>query len=246
MDQRLNLLIGVKEENLSELLKYHSKRNNLEVNTFSATSGEELREKLRNHKYHGVISDYYLGDETALNILKEEDISSPFIIHTRYHNTLFEQKALDIGASDMIQKKEHFRYFNKLLYKILELSDQENLEKDERSDMKFRINKKGEIIEMNEVSRRIFDNKDTAYDISDFIENDQMEETVQETVELGSSTAEVVFEDGKGLVNYRLCFKLLASRSEIAVIGIPMEELQKIDKEVYAEVSDISRQPVKD
>lgn len=246
MNQKLDLLIGMKEQNLSELLKYHSTRNDFDVNTFTATSGEQLRQKINDHNYSGIITDYDLVDENAIDILIEEDIDVPFIIHTWYHNNLLEKKALNEGASAMLQKKKHLSYFNKVLYMVSEISDSFQLQKTERKDIKFRISSDGSIIQMNGVPRELSENTVKISDISRFMDPGQVEEAIEETLELGDSTLEAVIEDGKGLANYRLCFTKLENRPGISVTGIPMEELQYIEKEFYPGLSKASGEGVTD
>lgn len=246
MAKELDILIGIKEENLSELLKYHSARNSFNVNTYTATSGEQLKYKINNFEYDGIISDYDLVDRTAVDILKDVEMQIPFIIHTWYYKKILEKKALEKGAFALVQKKRHLSYFNELVYKISKHSNSDRIRKNERPDLKIRINSKGRILQMNGLPQKALEDIDRVSDLSPFIDQNQVEEAIRETFELGDSSLEAIMEDRQGLVNYSLFFTELENAAGISVTALPEQELQYIDKEVYAKLSDSAGQEVRD
>lgn len=246
MDEELDILIGVKKSNLSELLKYHSARNRFNVNTYTAISGEQLKYKINNFEYDGVISDYDLGDTTAVNILEQMNIQSPFIIHSWYHNKVLEQKALNQGALALMQKQKHLSYFNELAYMISKHSGSEKTRKTGRPDIKLRIDHDGRILQEIGLDPEVLNDISRVSDISPLIDRSQVEETIRETLELGDSSLEAVIEDRNGLVNYSFFFTKLDNGSGISVTAIPEQELQYLDKNIYTKMSESSEQAVRD
>ena len=246
MGRELDILVGIRESNMSELLKYHSARNDFNVNTYTATSGEQLKYKIDKFEYDAVISDYDLVDSTALEVLKHVNTRTPFIIHTWYHNRILEDKVLDEGALALKQKNKHLSYFNELVHMVSDHSKVVETKNGERPDIKLRVNSKGRILQGNGLSQGELETVGNLSDISPFIDRNQVEEAIRETLELGDSSLEAIMEDRQGLVNYNLYFTKLQKDQGISVTALPEQELDYMDEKVYRTISDSSAQKVRD
>jgi len=105
MKQKYKILIVDDEEDIVEALKKHLKLEGYTVDT--ANSAAEAFEKVKNDKYHIVLTDIVMPDMDGIELLREiksYDALTQVIMMTGYSTMDKTLSSLEFGANDYILK----------------------------------------------------------------------------------------------------------------------------------------------
>ena len=108
---------------------HYAKQENLPYNYFLASSVKEAIKSIKSIELDVIVTDYMLGDGTALDLLKYiKEI--PFIIITSHDNVEIAVKALKSGASDYLIKEVDNNHLKVLKITIENAIKHKSLEKE--------------------------------------------------------------------------------------------------------------------
>ncbi len=119
--KNINLLVIDDEKNQLELLTGYLKKKG--ANVFSASSGNEGVETVKNNSIDIIISDFKMPDKTGLEVLEEVKKLNPeidFIIITAFGTVEDAVKAMRNGAYDYLSKPVDLDELDLILNRLLE------------------------------------------------------------------------------------------------------------------------------
>ncbi len=114
MKTRKNQLLLIEDDKIDQMafIRFAIK-NNFPFILDNVDSIKEAKEKLKSKKYSIIVSDFYLGDGTAFDLLKEIK-DTPVIIITGLGDEDVAVKAMKLGAYDYLIKDVEGKYLNLL------------------------------------------------------------------------------------------------------------------------------------